>query len=245
VTIDYDAELQLYNEPLHRAWNLRRDDHLLDVGCGTGQTTRDAARLAGSALGVDISAISIQNARLAASADGLTNVGFEVGDAQAYDFGPARFTIATSRFGTMFFDDPVAAFANIGRALVPDGRLAMIVWQAAERNAWMIALREAFGPMPAGPDPFSLADPGATEAILQVAGFADVAFTDVERPVYYGPDLDAAVRFVRGFSFAQAAGARSLAAARERLAAHLTDDGVWVDSRAWLVTARRAPTLSS
>ncbi|MFI5893101.1 class I SAM-dependent methyltransferase [Actinoplanes sp. NPDC051513] len=241
MTIDYDAELRLYNEPLHRAWNLRRDDHVLDVGCGTGQTTRDAARTAGSALGVDISEISVQNARRLASADGLTNISFEVGDAQAYDFGPARFTIATSRFGTMFFADPVAAFANIGRALVPGGRLAMIVWQAAERNAWDVALREAFGPTLDGPEPFSLADPRAAGAILQTAGFGDVAFTGVERPVCYGPDLDAAVRFVRGFSCAQAATPHSLATLREKLAAHLTDDGVWFDSRAWLVTARRAP----
>jgi SAM-dependent methyltransferase len=237
VTIDYDAELRLYNEPLHRAWELRRDDRVLDVGCGTGQTTRDAARLAsgGSALGLDISEMSIQRARRLA--DGLPNVAFEQGDAQTYDLGPARFTIATSRFGTMFFADPVAAFANIGRSLAPGGRLVMLVWQSGDRNAWDVALREVFGEVLAGPDPFSLADPRTTEEVLEAAGFASVSFASVERPVYYGPDVDTAARWVSGFSCAQGASEHAFTALREMLAEHLTGDGVWFDSRAWLVSA--------
>ncbi len=98
-----------------------------------------------------------------------------------------------------------------------------------------------------GPDPFSLADPPAVTEILQAAGFAGVAFTDVHEPVYYGPDVAAALDWVRGFTCTSevlkrldpAAAARAVERLREALAAHLSDDGVWFNSRAWIVTARR------
>jgi len=98
--------------------------------------------------------------------------------------------VAISRFGTMFFDDSAAAFLNVGRALRQDGRLVMMVWQARERNEWIVASRRSLetarAPMPDAAerlDPFSLADPAAVTEMLQVAGFADVAFTDVRAPV--------------------------------------------------------------
>ena len=107
----------------------------------------------------------------------------------------------------MFFSDAVAAFTNIRRALRPDGRLVMMVWQADDRNEWDVAIRQSLGGSdapadldPAGPDPFSLADPPDVSEILETAGFVDVAFTDVNEPVYYGPDLDAALDWVRGFT---------------------------------------------
>lgn len=122
----------------------------------------------------------------------------------------------------MFFDDPVAAFANIGRTLRPAGRLVMLVWQAAERNEWEMAIRRALA-VPAddaGSAAFSLADPAAVRAMLSAAEFADVTFTDVDEPVYYGQDVAAAVERLR-----------------EMLAAHKTGDGVWFGSRAWIVSA--------
>jgi hypothetical protein len=154
----------------------------------------------------------------------------------------------------MFFAGPVAAFANVGRALGPAGRLVMMVWQAHDRNEWDVAIRQSLA-VPggsaavasAGPDPFSLADPQAVTGILEAAGFADVAFTDVHEPVYYGPDVAAALDWVRGFRCTSdvlsrldpAAAARALERLREMLAAHLSGNGVWFDSRAWIVTARR------
>jgi SAM-dependent methyltransferase len=143
----YDAELRRHNQVLHRAVGVQFHDHVLDVGCGAGQTTREAARTAqaGSAFGVDVSAPAIGRARELARADGLRNVTFECADAQVYRFPPERFDLAVSRFGTMFFDDPVAAFANIRRALRPAGRLAMMVWQAPERNEWEVAIRQSLG----------------------------------------------------------------------------------------------------
>src|SRR5262249_26983602 len=106
-------------------------DHVLDIGCGAGQTTRQAARSArhGSALGIDVSALAVERARELARAEGLRNVTFERADAQVWRFPQGRFDLAISRFGTMFFDDPVAAFANVRRALRPAGRLVMMVWQ--------------------------------------------------------------------------------------------------------------------
>jgi SAM-dependent methyltransferase len=250
---DYDAELRLHNEALRRAWGVRPRDHVLDIGCGRGQTTREAARMAraGSALGVDISASAIERAREIARVQGLRNVAFERADAQVHRFPEERFDLAISRFGTMFFDDPVAAFANIGRALRPAGRLVMTVWQASERNEWDVAIhRSLAGPVAAaGPDPFSLADPPTVKGILAAAGFAAVTFTDVHEPVYYGPDVAVALDWVRGFTCTSevlkrldpAAAARALKRLRETLAAHQSDNGVWFDSRAWIVTAERSP----
>jgi SAM-dependent methyltransferase len=252
----YDAELQRHNEVLRRAVDVQVRDRVLDIGCGTGQTTRQAARTAraGSALGVDVSAPAIERARELAQAEGLGNVTFQQADAQVHRFAPGRFDLAISRFGTMFFDDPAAAFANIRRALRPAGRLVMMVWQSHERNEWDVAIHQSLGAAegPAavpseGPDPFSLADPPAVEEMLQAAGFAGVEFTDVREPVYYGPDVAAALDWVRGFTCTNrvltrldpADAARAVERLREALAAHMSDDGVWFGSRAWIVTARR------
>jgi ubiquinone/menaquinone biosynthesis C-methylase UbiE len=251
----YDAELRRHNEVLRRAVGVQPHDHVLDIGCGTGQTTREAARAAqaGSAFGVDVSAPAIERARELARADGLRNVTFEHANAQVHRFPPERFDLAISRFGTMFFDDPVAAFANIRRALRPAGRLVMMVWQAHERNEWDVAIHQSLGAAEGpvagasgGPDPFSLADPPTVKEILQAAGFAGVAFTDVQEPVYYGPDVATALDWVRGFlctsevleGLDPAAATGAVERLREALAAHLSDDGVWFNSRAWIVTAR-------
>jgi SAM-dependent methyltransferase len=247
----YDAELRRHNEVLRQACRVQPQDHVLDIGCGAGQTTRDAARAAysGSALGVDVSAPAIKRARELASAEDLGNVTFECVNAEVYRFPQGRFDVVISRFGTMFFDDPVAAFANIRQALCPAGRLVMMVWRADERNEWEVTIRHSLGAtVPSGlPDPFSLADPPAVTEILEGAGFADVTFTDVSEPVYYGPDVDAAMDWVRGFACTgevlkrldPTAAEQALGRLRAALAAHLSDDGVWFNSRAWVVTARR------
>jgi SAM-dependent methyltransferase len=252
----YDAELRRHNEALRAACGIQSRDHVLDIGCGSGQTTRQAARTAkaGSALGIDVSAPAIERARDLAQAEGLRNVTFERADAQVRQFPAGRFDVAISRFGTMFFADPAAAFANIGQALGPGGRLVMMVWQAADRNEWDVTIRQSLQapqapvPLPSeGPDPFSLADPPAVTGLLQSAGFADVAFADVREPVYYGPDAAAALNWVRGFKSTSetlkkldpAAAAQALDRLRDALAAHTTSNGVCFNSRAWIVTANR------
>lgn len=264
--VDFDAELGLYDGVLRSAWGVGPGDHVVDIGCGTGRTTRHAARSAvgGSALGIDVSAPAVARARELAREDGLRNISFDCADAQVRRFPDRRFDLAISRFGTMFFGDPVAAFSNIGRALRPTGRLVMMVWRAEEHNEWAVAIDRILGaddrtaavdptapdaaaPDPTAPDPFSLGDPTTTTAILQAAGFVDVTLTDVDRPVFYGLDADTALAWIRGFtSTKQALERRDPAAAEEALsrlralmAEHLTGDGVWFASSAWIVAARR------
>jgi ubiquinone/menaquinone biosynthesis C-methylase UbiE len=255
-SMDYDAELRLLNQVLRRAYALRQDDDVLDIGCGTGETTREAARAAagGSVVGVDISAAMIDRGRELTKADGLHNVTFVHGDAQTHRFPSGSFDVAISRFGTMFFNDPLAAFTNIAQALRRDGRLVMMVWQAHERNEWSVEIEQSLAGgeevrrrAEAELDPFSLADPGTVVRTLEAAGFADVTFTDVHEPVYYGPDVATALEWVGGFartnemltSLDPVSSQRALERLRETLVAHAGGDGVWFDSQAWIVAARR------
>jgi len=249
--LDYDAELRRHDAVLREACAIGASDHVVDIGCGTGHTTRQAARLArdGSVLGIDVSATAIDEARRLARADALGNVSFVCADAQVHPLPSGHFDLAMSRFGTMFFGDATAGFANIVRALRPDGRLVMLVWQAPHRNEWDVAIRRALEADAdrTAPDPFSLADPATVTEVLGAAGFAHIALTDVAEPVFYGPDVDTALAWVGGFTAtSRALGGLGPAAAdaaterlRDALAAHLGADGVWFGSRAWLVTARR------
>ena len=254
--VDYDAELQRHDQILRGTYGIRPDDHVLDIGCGAGQTTRDAARMAsaGVALGVDVSASMIERARQLTEATALPNVHFERADAATHDFASESFDVAISRFGTMFFAQPVAAFANIKRALRPAGRLVMMVWRERDRNEWSVLIERALergtaalAAAPAQPDAFSLADPRLTERTLDAAGFVEVSFRDVHVPVYYGSDVAAALEWIRGFSSVKdvlkrldpASAEDALERLRQALATHVSGEGLWLDSRAWIVAARR------
>jgi SAM-dependent methyltransferase len=254
--MDYDAELHLHNEVLRQACAIRADECVLDIGCGAGQTTRDAARAAahGSALGIDTSAAMIARARELAGSEGLRNLQFEQGDAQTWRFPSQHFDAAISRFGTMFFADPVAAFRNIRSSLKAGGRLVMMVWQGHAANEWSDAIQQCLTPGKGSPavsldtlDPFSLADRDAVERILAAAGFAETKFREVREPVYYGADVAAALEWIKGFQCTQevlrqldATGADStLERLRDMLAKHERAQGVWFDARAWIVTALR------
>ena len=254
----YDAELRLHNEHLRAAANVQPHDRVLDIGCGTGQTTREAARAAvdGTALGVDLSAPMLERARRLGDDAGLRNLTYVQADAQTHPFPPAHFDVCISRFGTMFFTDPVAAFANIGRALRPGARLVQLVWQDHDRNEWATAIRDALAggtaapaPTTNHPGPFSLADPAFTAGILAAAGFAEVDFDDVHEPVFYGPDTatayDAVLRLQHAKDLVADLDPTMTGHALERLratvAAHNTGSGVFFGARAWLVVAVRRP----
>jgi SAM-dependent methyltransferase len=250
----YDIELRAHHEHLRAAYGISPGDEVLDVGCGTGLTTREAARAAtpGRVTGVDVSERMLERARQLTVADGLDNVRYELGDAQVHRFEPAGFDVAISRFGTMFFSDPAAAFANIAAALRAEARLVLLVWQQREHNEWMQLINAALGdaarPPQPGADPFSLGDAEATADILEGAGFDEIHFEEVHEPVLYGHDLDAALAFVSGFQDTSAAlasmsddeAARTVERLRETLTAHYSDEqGAALDSRSWLITARR------
>lgn len=251
---DYDAELIRYNAWLHRAAEIATDDHVLDIGCGAGQTTREAARSAGSgsALGVDISASMVQRARRSTAEEELRNVTFECADAESCSFEAGYFTVAISRFGTMFFGDPAAAFANIGSALRPGASLVQLVWQAPDRQEWVGAIQHAVAGRTAPPvglsgAAFSLAEPTVATGVLTTAGFTAIEFVDVREPIYYGADATLARDALVGLGMVEHlvagldAGARCRAYDRllTLLESHDTGEGVWFDSRVWLIVARR------
>jgi SAM-dependent methyltransferase len=255
--MDYDAELRVHNARLRRVYGIGLADRVVDIGCGTGQTTRDAAHTAvgGSVLGVDTSPAAIERARELAYREGLDNVTHAVADAQVHSFEDEEFDVAISRFGTMFFADPASAFGNIARALRPGARLVMMVWQDHDRNEWAVSIDNALAADQASPplpsdsmDAFSLGDPTAVTTILDAAGFVELSFTDVHAPVYYGRHVDEALDWVRGFAHVATtleqldptATEHALDRVVRMLEAHARTDGVWFDSRAWIVTARRA-----
>src|SRR6185369_3541531 len=118
-------------------------------------------------------------------------------------FEPAAHDAAISCFGAMFFDDPVGAFVNIGRALRPGGRLALVAWREIAANEWFTEVRAALAvgrrlpePPPEAPTPFSLADPDRVRRILGDAGYDHIDVAPVDEPIDLGDDTDDAYRFV-------------------------------------------------
>jgi SAM-dependent methyltransferase len=230
------------------------DDRVLDVGCGTGQASRDAARLAtdGSVLGIDLSSPMLSIARQTAEREGLTNVSFINADAQVHAFAPAEFDVVISRTGSMFFSDPIAAFTNLAQATRQGGRIALLTWQPLARNEWFRELlaaasvgRDLSGPPPDAPGPFGLADPERAERILNDAGFRDVAMTGHDGPLWFGEDVDQAFDFLVGLvgwmldGLDDQSRARGVEALRRTIAEHCSDDGAVFGSACWIITATR------
>jgi SAM-dependent methyltransferase len=248
----FDAGLSGYHEPLLDAAALTPTDVVLDVGCGAGRLTRDAARQGHSALGVDLSSRLLDLARRRAEAEGLANVAFRQADAAVHPFGDAAFDVLLSRQGVMFFGDPPAAFAHLARAVRPGGRLALLTWQGLEHQEWMRRFRGVLDaernlpdPPSDGPGPFGLSDPDRVRALLEGAGFADVTLDDLRRPMPFGADPDDALGHVAGLQSGllqdldEPTRRRVLADLRDDLAAHDTGHGVEYASATWLVRARR------
>lgn len=252
----HDAACRHYDPHLMDAAQIAASDHVLDIGCGTGMSTRMAARaaIAGTATGVDLSARMLDEARRRSDTAGLTNTSFVQGDAQVHPFHPAAADVLISRLGTMFFGDPVAAFTNLARALRSGGRLALLTWQQLANNDWVLTIRDTLAagrslpePPAAAPGPFGLADPNHIRGVLTAAGFDDIELTDVREPMYAGADTDDALDFVTGLSHARALLAgldehtrhSALEALRNRLAAHTTPNGVLLGASCWIITAHR------
>ena len=252
----FDRSISAYDSHLFAAAAIGRADRVVDLGCGTGQTTRDAARIAssGHALGLDLSSRMLAHARRRAEADGLTNVSFEQADVQIHPFSPQRFDVAISRTTAMFFGDQVAAFTNVARALTPGGRMAVVVWQPLAGNEWireisgaLSAGRERPAPPPDAPGPFSLSDPTRVASVLSAAGFRDVELEGSRERMWFGHDAEDAHRFVLGLMGWMLEGlddderTRAVEDLRSTMRAHETDDGVVFGSAAWTVRATRAP----
>ncbi|HJP75736.1 MAG TPA: methyltransferase domain-containing protein [Pseudonocardiaceae bacterium] len=193
------------NQPLLEAAAITGTDRVLDIGCGTGRTTRLAARIAthGHATGIDLSGPMLARARGLAEAEGIGNVTFHQGDAQVYPLPDNGFDVAISRGGVMFFDDPMAAFGNINRALRPAGRLAFV---APKDNSMSGDFARALAPLwhlmrqhakrSTSPGPTSLGSPDRIAEVLGAAGFTDVDSTSITVGMVFGDNPADAAEFM-------------------------------------------------
>ena len=230
----------------------QRGEHAIDIGCGTGGTTAALAHgvgIGGHVLGVDISETLIEAAR----SHRLENASFVVGDAATHPFKAHSHDLVFSRFGVMFFADPVAAFRNIHRALKPTGRLVFIAWRTPQENPWgTVPARAAqpfLPPMPRpGPDDpgqFSFGDRARVERILGEAGFHRLRIEPIDRQIWMGASiadvLASAGRFgplARAFAGAEPTAIdKAKQAIAEALAPHEGPDGVRLPGACWLVEA--------
>jgi SAM-dependent methyltransferase len=232
---------------------------VLDIGCGCGATLLELGGRVGSngsVLGVDISAPMLGRARERVADNSLTNVRLVLADAATHRFAPGAFDLAFSRFGVMFFDDPVSAFVNIRSALAATGRLAFVCWASPQDNPWLLAPMAAARPHlppqpesdPNAPGPFAFADRDRVRSILLGAGFSTVEVVRHDTSIHIcGPgELDEAARFVvqSGPVGRAMAGAtpEARAAVEDAILAELRrvegPTGVELSGSAWLVSAR-------
>jgi SAM-dependent methyltransferase len=237
-------------------------EHVIDVGCGCGGTTLEIAELVGAAgkvAAVDISRpmleLAAQRARGAKLADRIV---FRLDDAQTAAFEAGASDLVFSRFGVMFFADPVAAFANLRGALRPGGRLAFVCWQPRDKNPWMMAPVAAAAqhipfpapPPPDAPGPFAFGDAARVRGILEAAGFAKVAHEAVNRPMRLAGDgidevLDLFLQIgplgalLREAKPSAEQRARVIGSVRKVLESFQTPRGFEAEAGAWIVTAQR------
>jgi len=234
---------------------------VLDVGCGFGDTTQQIAGLVGpdgEAVGVDAAPRFIQDAIREAREANVANVRFLVADVQESLCGEERFDMAFSRFGTMFFASPVAALRNVRTALVPGGKLVMVVWRRRIDNDWLyraqtivegiVARPDEYDEPTCGPGPFSMADADTTSDILTHAGFSDIALHRYDMPIVIGKNLEEALEMVMalgpGGEILRLAGDRAAhlhgrveTALREGLAEFAAEGGLRAPASTWIVTA--------
>jgi len=232
---------------------------VLDIGCGAGTTVLELARRVGPGghvLGADVSEPSVARARERIAAAGLHHAEIIVAEVSVHPFAPHSFELAFSRFGIMFFGDPVAAFANVRRAMKSGGRLALAVFRAASEKLWpnapLEAVRHLLPPIPTPgpeePSPFSWADPARVHRILEGAGFSEISLTPLDPVIQLaGPtgEAEAAdfvmvmgplVRVLPGLSAAQRENVR--ATLEVYFKGHTTAQGVILPAAIWVVRAR-------
>lgn len=254
----YDRQLAPVTEALLERAAIEPSHVVLDVACGSGATTLIAARQADRVVGVDISEpltrLATQRAQLAS----VDNAEFVVADVQTHEFDDGGFDLAISQFGLMFFDDPVAAFSNLRRALHPGGRLVFSAWQGLTVNEWLAPVVRAVGQYGVVPDLGGLANGGGMfaleheaeiEALLGEAGFVDVEVDAIAPTVLLGGggDLEESVEFLVGMGIVRGllshidSGQRASAIniVRDELAGHYEPGvGVGLGVGVWLVSAR-------
>lgn len=235
-------------------------DRVLDVGCGFGDTVIQLAQRVGpngSVVGIDCCEAFLNIGRDDAAAAGLANVSFVEGDAQSYAFAP-EYDFVFSRFGTMFFENPVRGLRNMRTAMKPGARMIMIVWRTVDDNPWLGMPKQVileFLPPPGedartcGPGPFSMANRETVAGMLKSAGYLDPEFKRVDAPVLVGETAKDSMEFQlalgpAGEVFREAGELAEQrrpeieAALESAIAPSLTDEGIVMDSSSWVITAR-------
>jgi ubiquinone/menaquinone biosynthesis C-methylase UbiE len=199
-----DSAMRPVTKILLEAAAVQAGDRVTDIGCGTGETSLEVAKSAESVLGVDVSGPMLAHAVSRAGAQGLSNVQFEQRDAQTGDL-QADATLALSRFGVMFFEDPVAAFANIRNQMAADGRLCFACWKSPRENEWVSLpmsivrkhIQDDTPPDPLAPGPFAFADDKRITSILEQSGWKDIAVTPTGFDMAWGESPeDAAIGLI-------------------------------------------------
>jgi SAM-dependent methyltransferase len=229
---------------------------VLDVGCGSGTTTIEIARRVGKTghvLGIDISTPMLDVGRARRNALDIDNVTFENKDVSTYPFEADTFNRVFSRFGVMFFADPINAFSNIRSGLQAGGRIAFVCWQAKDKNPWIeipmkVVLQHVPAPPPADPEapgPMAFADPERVRHILSGAGFAEIKIEPFETLIPFEADVSGSVQRMVQIGPAS----RLLSSASEdvivrvksdlsdAIARFQTDNGVMIDGATWIVSA--------
>ncbi|HYC57052.1 MAG TPA: class I SAM-dependent methyltransferase [Candidatus Binatia bacterium] len=204
-----DSQLEALGLAAMEAASITGNEHVLDVGCGCGSTTLMLGRQlasGGRAVGIDISRPMLELARQRAQQERIANVSFEEVDAQTHRFAEEEYEILYSRFGVMFFEDPVKAFENMRTALRPGGHVAFVCWQPAQKNPWvtvpmMIAMKHVTVEMPMTPDapgPFAFGDADRVHRILRNAGYSGISVEAFNRDMAIGggTDIEQTVQFI-------------------------------------------------
>ena len=249
----HDKSTRQFREYFLDTASITSEMRVLDFGCGCGATTREAARRADFVVGIDLSSPMIERARELAALDALTNVEFRHGDVQTAEFEESAYDLVMSHFGSMFFEDKVAAFRNLRRAAKPGARLHLLAWPPREPDDLTSRLAEvlAFGravdlPQVGQPSPLGLADVAQATAWLTDSGFVDVEVERTRLSSEYA-DVDAAFEhmsmFGRAYDLMEGLTAEQRPVALERLRAviesYVTHEGVRIPRDVLLYRARR------
>jgi ubiquinone/menaquinone biosynthesis C-methylase UbiE len=252
--------LTLHSERIFPSLQVNKGDRVVDAGCGFGDTAIELARLVGptgSVLAVDCCDGFLEYGRRDARAAGLSNVTFLEADVQTYPFEPMH-DFCFSRFGTQFFENPVAGLRNMRTSLKPGGIMTMVVWRGIKDNPWLGHAKDIvlqFLPPPGenaqtcGPGPFSMADTGVVTKQLEIAGYTNIQFEQVDAQVFVGRDLDDAAAFQLAIGPAGEVYREAGKLAEQRydeianalkseLAKYQCSNGLMMESSSWKVTAR-------
>ncbi len=252
--------LTLHSAKIFPSLEVHEGDKVVDAGCGFGDTAIQLARLVGptgSVLAVDCCDGFLAYGREDAKAAGVSNVTFLEADVQSYPFKPVH-DFCFSRFGTQFFESPVAGLRNMRATLKPGGVMTMVVWRGIRDNPWLGHAKDVvlkYLPPPGenalscGPGPFSMADTGVVTKQLEIAGYRDIEFEQVDAELFVGKDVDDAVAFQLALGpagevyreageLAEQRHDEIAAALRVELAKYQRPNGIIMDSSSWKVTAR-------